>query len=232
MNFVFYGAESPVAEQVIIQTWISSHSGVISKRPPPRRRGFSSSRPSLLLPPPAVKPHFAEFSNLPPSKCLSYARQPPPKGGGISHTRCDAARCQRNLGSLWAAAGAGSGAGAPRKPEAWERRAPNIEQGTLNLEQGASGCSQSLPNAGRSAFASWLLRCSILSAGRRSPPGRSACSGACVGAPALWSAGGWRGTGLTPFWLRLSSAALTRAGWVILRGRNSVLLPTSVSPHY
>lgn len=45
------------AQKVIRQTWITSHSRVISKRPLPRMRGCSSSEPSLLLPCWAVKPH-------------------------------------------------------------------------------------------------------------------------------------------------------------------------------
>ena len=37
------------AEQVIMQIWISTHSGVISKRPLPQMKRFFSSKPSLSL---------------------------------------------------------------------------------------------------------------------------------------------------------------------------------------
>src|ERR1035437_4127441 len=52
------------AEQVIIQTWITSHFGVLSKRPAPRMRGFSSSAPFLLLPAWTVKPDLEKSFQL------------------------------------------------------------------------------------------------------------------------------------------------------------------------
>jgi hypothetical protein len=48
-------------QQVIIQVWITSHFGVLSKRPASRMRGFPSSGPCLLLPAWAVKPIRAFF---------------------------------------------------------------------------------------------------------------------------------------------------------------------------
>ncbi len=61
---------------MIIQVWIS-HSGVISKRAPLRMNGLSSSRPSLPLRRSTVKPLFEKRFSLPPSKHVSYHRQPP-----------------------------------------------------------------------------------------------------------------------------------------------------------
>ncbi len=53
---------------MIRQVWITSHFGVLSKRPAPRMRGFSSSRPVLHLPCWAVKPDVQSFSS--PQGCI------------------------------------------------------------------------------------------------------------------------------------------------------------------
>jgi hypothetical protein len=86
-----------LAQQVIRQVWITSHFGVLSKRPAPRMRGFSSSGPFLLLPGWAVKPDFQRFFSLPPSRRPFYSRQAPPKGGRYQPNML---RCSRLLEKL------------------------------------------------------------------------------------------------------------------------------------
>src|ERR1035437_2295524 len=87
------GVSHGTSNEVIRQVWITSHFGVLSKRPAPRMRGFSSSRPVLLLPGWAVKPDFQSFSS-PPSRRPLYPRQAPSKGGRYQPNML---RCSRLL---------------------------------------------------------------------------------------------------------------------------------------
>jgi hypothetical protein len=100
-----------LGQQVIIQVWITSQFGVLSKRPSCSDEGFCfitalSSPPSL-----GCKARFREVLSLLPSKHPFHALQVPPRLRGNRQTSCDAAGCATNVSSVRAAAGTGSGAG-------------------------------------------------------------------------------------------------------------------------
>ena len=98
---------------MIRQTCLSPRFGMIGQQThtPDKAFPFINRRYTKSQAP--CKGNATSVFSLRASRELPQNRHLPPKMGGISHRRCQAAGSRRNMGRLRAAIGSGSGAGRP-----------------------------------------------------------------------------------------------------------------------